>query len=81
MWLEALVAMRQNGKITGEVPLSRIEISENDEVKILSGPLTDMAGMVRKINLHKRIAEVEVTFMGRRTVIHLGIEMIGKKEE
>ena len=81
VWLEALVAMRQNGKITGEVPLSRIEISENDEVKILSGPLTDMAGMVRKINLHKRIAEVEVTFMGRRTVIHLGIEMIGKKEE
>lgn len=80
-WLEALVAVRQDGKITGEVPLSQIEISENDEVRILSGPLTDMAGMVRKINLHKRIAEVEVTFMGRRTVIHLGIEMIEKKEE
>lgn len=78
-WLEKIVCSGRDGEITGEVPLSRIEVNENDEVKILSGPLTDMAGMVKKINLHKRIAEVEVEFMGRKIVIHLGIEMVEKK--
>lgn len=79
VWLEKLVSAGKGGGITGEVPLSQIEVWENDEVKILSGPLTDMAGMVKRINLHRRIAEVEVEFMGRKTIIHLGIEMVEKK--
>ena len=62
-----------------EVNLSLVEVGENDEVKILSGPLKDMVGMVRKINMHKRIAEVEVVFMGRKIVLHLGIEIVEKK--
>ena len=78
-WLEALVSAGRDGMITGEVPISQIEMNENDGIKILSGPLQDMEGMVKRINLHKRIAEVEVEFMGRKTVIHLGIEMIEKK--
>ncbi len=78
-WLEALVSAGQDGMITGEVPLSQIEIDENDEIRILSGPLQNMEGMIKRINLHKRIAEVEVEFMGRMTVIHLGIEMVEKK--
>lgn len=78
-WLEALVSAGQDGMITGEVPLSQIEIDENDEIRILSGPLQNMDGMIKRINLHKRIAEVEVEFMGRMTVIHLGIEMVEKK--
>lgn len=78
-WLEKLVSAGKGGRITGEVPLSQIEVRENDEVKVLSGPLTDMVGMVRRINLHRRIAEVEVEFMGRKIVIHLGIEMVEKR--
>lgn len=78
-WLEALVSAGQDGMITGEVPLSQIEIDENDEIRILSGPLQNMEGMIKRINLHKRIAEVEVEFMGRMTVIHQGIEMVEKK--
>ena len=78
-WLEAIVPVNRDGTITGEVPLSQIEVDENDQIKILSGPLQDMEGMVKRINLHKRIAEVEVEFMGRKTIIHLGIEMIEKK--
>ena len=78
-WLEAIVSVDRDGTITGEVPLSQIEVNENDEIKILSGPLQNMEGMVKRINLHKRIAEVEVEFMGRKTIIHLGIEMIEKK--
>ena len=78
-WLEKIASVDRDGKITGEVNLSLVEVGENDEVKILSGPLKDMVGMVRKINMHKRIAEVEVVFMGRKIVLHLGIEIVEKK--
>lgn len=78
-WLEALISAGRAGNIIGEVPLSQIEIDENDEVRILSGPLVEMAGRVKRINMHKRIAEVEVKFMGRMIILHLGIEMLEKK--
>lgn len=61
-----------------EVPISRISVSEDDLVTILSGPLKDMEGQIKKINLHRRMAEVEVDFMNRKTVLYLGIEMVGK---
>ncbi len=61
--------------------LSEVTFNENDQVEIVSGPLTNMTGMIRRINLHKRIAEVEVEFMGRQTILHLGIEIIGKTEK
>lgn len=78
-WLEKIVSAGEDGRITGEVALSRIEIDEDDEVRILSGPLKDMAGMVKRINLHRRIAEIEVEFMRRKIVLHLGIEMVEKR--
>lgn len=71
-WLEKITA----GGVEAEISL--ISISEGDKVNILDGPLKDLEGCVRKINLHRRIAEVEVGFMGQKTVIHLGIEMVGK---
>lgn len=76
-WLEKLVSVGSDG--SAEVPLSQIEVDENDEIRILSGPLKDVEGLIKKVNLHKRIAMVEVEFMGRKTIIHLGIEMIRKK--
>lgn len=78
-WLEKIVSVGRDGNVNGEVLLSQIEVSENDDVRILSGPLQNMAGMIKRINLHRRIAEVEVEFMGRKTVIHLGIEILEKK--
>ena len=71
-WLEKVTAGGE------EVGLSLVTVSEGDAVTILEGPLKDMEGYIRKINLHRRIAEVEVDFMGRKTVIHMGIEMVGK---
>lgn len=68
-------------QITGggtEASLSLVKVTEGDGIRILSGPLKDMEGRIRKINLHKRTAEVEVDFMNRKTVVHLGIEMVGK---
>ena len=64
-----------------EVDLSQVSVSEDDVITILSGPLKSMEGYIRKIDLHRRIAKVEVEFMNRKTVIHLGIEMVGKKRE
>ncbi len=64
-----------------EVGLSRVAVAENDEVVILSGPLENMKGMIKKINLHKRVAEVEVDFMNRKTVIYLGIELVAKPDD
>lgn len=63
-----------------EATLSQVGFDEGNEIKILSGPLKGMEGMVRKINLHKRTAEVEIEFMGRRTVVYLGIELLGEKQ-
>lgn len=78
-WLEKMISADQTGRVNGEVPLSQIEVNEENEVKILSGPLKNMSGMVKKINLHRRIAEVEVEFMGRMVTVHLGIEIIKKQ--
>lgn len=63
-----------------EVGLSQVLV-EDERVTILSGPLKSMEGRVKKYNLHKRVAEVEVEFMGRKTVIYLGVEMVGKEEK
>ena len=70
------------GKAGGEmhtVGLSQIDIQEGNEIRIVSGPLVDMEGMVKRINLHRMIAEVEVPFMNGSTVIHLGVEMVERK--
>lgn len=78
-WLDLLLRQSTDaasGK--NEVGLSQIDIREGNEIYIVSGPLADLRGMVRKINLHKRIAEVEVPFMNGNTVIHLGVEMVEK---
>lgn len=77
-WLTRIMQTAGDGM---EVDLSQVSVSEDDVITILSGPLKSMEGYIRKIDLHRRIAKVEVEFMNRKTVIHLGIEMVGKKRE
>lgn len=60
------------------VELSQVSFDENDRVVIVSGPLKEMEGKVKKIDLHRRIAAVELEFMNTVTVLHLGIEIIEK---
>ena len=81
-WLDVLLRQNAGGNEPhgkNEVGLSKIDITEGNQIRVVSGPLKDMEGMVKKINLHKMIAEVEVPFMNGSTVIHLGIEMVEKK--
>ncbi|MCR5727132.1 MAG: hypothetical protein K6G24_06670 [Lachnospiraceae bacterium] len=62
-------------KVVAEI--SKIDFKENDIV-VLSGPLQNVEGKIIKFNLHKRRAEVEIDFMGRKTVVFMGIEFMKK---
>ena len=62
-----------------EVGLSQISIDAGNEIRIISGPLKGIEGFVKMVNLHKRMAEVEIPFMNRKTVIYLGVEWLEKK--
>ncbi len=59
----------------GRIAVSKVKVTEAGGVECLSGPLLNVGGMVRKIDLHKRIAEVEADFMGHRQALYLGIEI------
>lgn len=60
----------------GEIGLSVVGFDEESHVVVVSGPLKDMEGRVKKIHLHKRVADVEVEFMKRTIVIQLGFDML-----
>ena len=61
-----------------EVEISKIAVEEGNQIRILSGPLMELEGQIKKVNLHKRIAVVEVEFMGSKSLVHLGVEMVEK---
>ena len=53
-------------------------IIENDQVRILTGPLQGMEGYIRKINRHKRKAWVSIEMFGRSVDMEVGLEIISK---
>ncbi len=77
-WLEWMIESPDQNM---EVQLSQVSVSEDAAISILSGPLKNLEGCIKKIDLHRRIAKVEVNFMNRKIVVHLGIEMVRKKKE
>ena len=76
-WLEQIMGSSNQNM---EVQLSQVSVSEDDVITILSGPLKNVEGCIKKIDLHRRIAKVEVDFMNRKTMIYLGIDIIKKKK-
>lgn len=60
---------------TGEIAVSKIRVKEDGTFEFLSGPILRVKELVRKVDLHKRIAEVETDFLGKRQVLYLGIEI------
>ena len=75
-WLRKLMGAGGEEEMLDAVPLSQVGFDEKDRAVILSGPLRGMEGSVIKLNLHRRIAEVEVELMGRKTILHLGIDLL-----
>ena len=63
-------------KVTGMTRL--LGTGENDQVRILTGPLQDMEGYIRKINRHKRKAWVSIEMFGRSVDMEVGLEIIKK---
>ena len=85
-WLSSVIGERwfsagdndiSDGQAVAE--LSQIDFDENDNIIVLSGPLMNLSGKVRKINLHRREAEVEIVFMGVPQTVRLGVEIMTKK--
>ena len=62
----------------------RVDLGGAEVISVLRGhdtpPLADIPGFVKKINLHKRYAEVEISFLGQKTIVHLGIDILAKEQ-
>ena len=59
----------------GIVGISRVRVTGDGTVKYLSGPLVNVKNRVRKVNLHKRVAELETSLLGSNRILYLGIEL------
>ena len=79
-WLMSVCGrLGETEKILPVIELTQVGFDENDKVRVLSGPLKGREAMVKKIDLHRRTAEIEVDFMGRPVVLRVGIEIIKKE--
>ena len=58
------------------ISISEIEVLEGKNIRVISGPLLGLEGIVKKVNLHKRVAEVETIFLNQPVMIEFGIEII-----
>ena len=50
-----------------------------EQVVITSGPLENMAGLIRSVDRHKRMAVVGVDMFGRKIDVKLGLEIVRKE--
>lgn len=75
---EEITFMKQFGGEDQVVPMS-IGVIEQDQVVILEGPLKGREGMIRKIDRHKKKAWIEMEMFGRKQVVEIGVEIVGKK--
>lgn len=53
-------------------------IVEGDKVIVLRGPLRGHEAEIKRIDRHRRMAELEVSMLGRMKTIRLGLEIISK---
>lgn len=51
---------------------------EGDTIKVTSGPLMGMEGLIRKIDRHKRIVFIEVSLLGQSRIVQIALEIIKK---
>lgn len=52
---------------------------EGNRIYITEGPLKDQEGLIRKIDRHKRMAIVEMPFLGKTTSVRVPLEIVEKK--
>ncbi len=55
-------------------------ILEGDTVVVLRGPLMGHEAEIKRIDRHKRTAEIEISMLGRTKIIRLGLEIVAKRK-
>ncbi len=68
--------IRNIGDRTHQIGISKIQVGEGNQIRVVEGPLKNFIGNIVKTDLHKREVSIQVTFMGREMRLHLGIEMV-----
>lgn len=58
--------------------ISKIQIKEEKQIKIMEGNLKDYEKQIIKINLHQRTAIIQTMFLGEQRAIYMGFEIWGK---
>jgi transcriptional antiterminator NusG len=71
--------LQRMGKQDQKVEMS-IGIIVNDKVRITSGPLVGMEGLIKRINRHKRVANLSLEMFGGVTDFQVGLEIIENVE-
>ena len=73
------------GKDKEEIfPLSEDEVAflksfgEGEQIVVEKGPLKGKEGLIRRIDRHKRIAEIEIEFLGELRKARVGLEIVRK---
>ena len=56
--------------------MSRGVLEEGGKALVIEGPLRGHEGLIVKVNRHKRLAFLEMSFLGRPTVIKVGLEIV-----
>lgn len=56
-------------------------VIEGDRVLVTKGPLRGHEGLIRKVNRHKRLAELEIHMFGRDKRVRIGLEIVRKRSE
>lgn len=68
------------GKSTHRVTdLSLIEVEEGKTIRIITGPLANIKGTIKKVNLHKRKITVSITLMNRSVDVDVGVDIVTMK--
>ena len=58
--------------------ISDIEVIEGDKIRVLTGPLANIEGKIKKVNLHKRKVIIEFSLCNRIVETQVGINIIDK---
>lgn len=74
---DEIVFLKSFGKEDHVVDMSFGYI-EGDKIMVTSGPIKGKEGLIKKIDRHKRLAYIELEFLGQITNAKVGLEIIRK---
>ena len=66
---------KQNDHVLG---ISDVSIKEGMNVKVLNGPLFGLEGLIKKVNLHKRLVTLSISIGGRPQNINVSIDIVSE---